>query len=113
MNWYEDHDPLCVKIGDGTRTAFHEWIATIQVVSAIKMLPHLRQNATTEDAIRKAIATAWRDFVYGTWNDQVGANVGGVLQEKQNTTTHWAKQKEWIGKLIALTGVAPVVTSAN
>lgn len=105
LNWYEDQDPLCVKSSDGSRTFFHEWIATIQMVSTMKLLPRVQANETTVEALRSAIRKDWETFVYGTWNDQVGANVGGVLQQKQNTTTHWEMQRQWITRLSSSAGL--------
>lgn len=99
MNWYEEHDPLCVKVGDGSRTAFHEWVATVQVVSTMKMLTKIKSGETTEDRVCETIGKEWSTFLYGTWNAQANDNIGGLLREKQNTTTHWAQQRKWIETL--------------
>lgn len=99
LRLYDGIQPLCVADASGDRIAFHEWVATIQIVSTIEMLEHIRAGEITEDAVRDVIQKEWKPFIYGTFNAQANANVGGLLQDKQNTTTHWARQREWIRKL--------------
>ena len=112
MNWYEEHDPLCVKVGDGSRTAFHEWVAAVQVVSTMKMLPKIKSGEMTEDKVRETIGTEWSTFLYGSWNAQANDNVGGLLREKQNTTTHWAQQRKWIETLTREASPTPSTAQA-
>ncbi len=98
--WYAQHHPLCTTDSEGKRVAFHEWIATIQVASTMAALNKIDAGELTEEAAMETVRTRWDAFVYGSWNDQAKANIGGVLQEKQNTTTHWQKQRDWIAMLV-------------
>ena len=54
---------------------------------------------TTEDKVKDSINRTWTEFVQGRADATSGEYSGGVLQDKQNTSTHWDRQKEWIGKL--------------
>ena len=93
--WYTS--PLCVEANG--KTPFHEWIATIQMVSTTRMLQAIRDGRTTEEKVRAVIDQYWAGFSAGVEDEKTGELKGGVLQEKQNTTTHWAKQNDWIAKL--------------
>lgn len=96
LDWYPN--PLCADTGRSVQ--FHEWIGTIQMVSCIRSEAWLAEGKTSEDKIREYIEEHWGEFVDG----KPGANgeqFGGLLQAKQNTGAHWAKQKEWIGALEA------------
>ena len=108
LDWYAQFHPLCTTDSEGKRILFHEWVATIQVVSTMHALRKIKAGELTVDQARQAIESGWTSFVYGTWNDQAKAYVGGVLQEKQNTTTHWQKHRDWIA---AVTGQKPTVTA--
>jgi hypothetical protein len=88
LAWYPN--PLCADIG--SRIQFHEWVATIQMVSCIRALEWIRAGRTTEEKVQQYIDAKWGVFVDGEENEQFG----GLLQAKQNTGAHWAKQKEWI-----------------
>jgi hypothetical protein len=96
MRWYSS--PLSAVMPDG-RTPFHEWVATIQMVASIAALSWIEQGLTDEARIQAAIEKRWPTFVGGTYDETSNVYIGGVLQEKQNTTTHWGKQKEWLDLL--------------
>ncbi len=94
LAWYPNS--LCVDLG--SRVQFHEWVATIQMVSCIRALGWLREGRTTEEKIQQYIDANWGVFVDGHQNAE-GGQFGGLLQAKQNTGAHWAKQREWIDAL--------------
>lgn len=99
--------PLCAQDPDTEKVSFHEWIATIQIVSTIRMLEHIKAGRTSMEAVREAIEGEWPEFVGGKWNEEAKAHVGGLLRDKQNTSSHWGRQREWIAKLEARTGAKP------
>jgi len=96
LDWYPA--PLAAEQSSG-KTPFHEWVATIQMVSTTKALQWIDEGRTTEEKVQDIIERKWTTFVQGTFDQSKNEYVGGVLQEKQNTTTHWDRQSEWI-KLI-------------
>ena len=55
----------------------------------------LDDGLTTEEKIREFIDQNWTSFILGV-PDEKGEYKGGVLQDKQNTTTHWDRQVKWI-----------------
>ena len=97
LRWYDQ--PLSVSDHKTNKVTYHEWVATIQVVSTIKLLARVRSGATTEDHVTDFIRQEWPAFVGGTWSEAEKNYVGGVLQDKQNTGTHWGRQREWIARL--------------
>jgi hypothetical protein len=103
LRWYEH--PLSVVDLDTNKVTYHEWVATIQVVSTMKMLPHVQAGSTTEATLKAAIEKDWSTFVGGTWSEKENDYVGGVLQDKQNTGTHWGRQREWITQLEESCGI--------
>lgn len=88
-------NPLCADIG--TRVVFHEWVATIQMVSAIRGREWTQAGRTTQEKLQAAIEEHWAEFLEGKTED--GEQTAGLLQAKQNTSAHWSKQKEWLSKL--------------
>ncbi len=88
-------NPLCADIG--TRVVFHEWVATIQMVSGIRGQEWIQLGRTTQDKMQAAIEEHWAEFLDGKADN--GEPMSGLLQAKQNTGAHWAKQKEWLSKL--------------
>jgi hypothetical protein len=80
--WYEY--PLITPSDDGK---FHAFLATIQMVSTRHMLGHIDAERTTPAKIRSYIADHWADFALET------------LEQKQNSTAFWNRQKEWIARL--------------
>ena len=103
LRWYEH--PLSVCDPDSNRVTYHEWVATIQVVSTIHMLRHIQCHRATEAQVMETIKGGWQVFVGGTWNEAVRDYSGGVLQDKQNTGTHWNRQRAWITKLEESCGI--------
>jgi len=91
--WYPA--PLSAEQPNG-KTPFHEWVATIQLVSTTAALKWMDEGRTTEDKVRALIEREWTTFIQGTPKPGTGEYVGGLLQEKQNTTTHWERQGKWI-----------------
>jgi hypothetical protein len=96
LEWYPH--ALAVEQASG-KAPFHEWIATIQMVATTRALEWVEAGRTTEDKIRAVIEQEWNEFVQGKLDPSTNEFVGGVLQEKQNTTTHWDRQTEWVKKL--------------
>lgn len=94
LAWYPN--PLCADLGRTVQ--FHEWVATIQMVSCIKALAWIRDKRTTQAKVQDYIEANWGVFVDGR-QDGDGEQFGGLLQAKQNTGAHWAKQREWIAAL--------------
>lgn len=94
--WYEY--PLAAALPTG-KAPFHEWVATIQMVSTRTMLGHIKAGRTTEEKVKSAVAESWTTFVGGTFDEKSGEFIGGVLQDKQNTSTHWGRQRVWIDEL--------------
>ena len=97
LSWYDQ--PLSVSDPRTNKITYHEWVATIQIVSAIKMLTHVRSGAVKQDLVTAFVQKEWATFVGGTWSEAEKNYVGGVLQDKQNTGTHWGRQRQWIQRL--------------
>lgn len=101
--WYRE--PFCT--GKEGKFPFHELVATIQIASAHHALAAIRDGVVSEEQVQAVIEKEWDTFVYGRPSQSVkGELEGGVLQEKQNTSTHWGKQKDWVNKLLG----KPVIT---
>jgi hypothetical protein len=108
--WYRE--PFCT--GRDGKSTFHELVATIQIATAHHALARIRAGEVTEEHIQRVIDQEWDSFLYGrTSKSSPGELEGGVLQEKQNTSTHWGKQKEWLDKLLGKSVVAVVGAPAN
>jgi hypothetical protein len=81
--WYEY--PL-ITPEDGGK--FHAFLATVQMVSTHHILSHfVKVGDRKEVAVKDAIRTHWRLFAEDT------------LQQKQNSTAFWTRQREWIALL--------------
>jgi hypothetical protein len=85
LEWYEH--PLSNLDVDKNRVIYHEWIATMQVVSTIKAQHHIRANVVTEEQVRGVVEKEWPEFV------------ANVRRDKQNTGNHWERQREWIRRI--------------
>lgn len=92
--------PFCAEQSNG-KTPFHEWVATIQMTSVHSALGWLDAGLTTEEKLREFIDANWTTFIVGVPDEKTGDYIGGVLQDKQNTTTHWDRQTKWIDQLRA------------
>lgn len=88
-DWYEY--PLVTPRDDGK---FHAFLATIQMVSTRRMLELLDAGKATVDAIQQFISENWATFAEAT------------LEQKQNSTEFWNRQKEWTNKLEAACAAA-------
>lgn len=84
LDWYTEY-PLITPREDGK---FHAFLATIQMVSTRHMLiHHVDTGRVREDEIRNVIDDRWVAFADDT------------LQQKQNSTAFWSRQKDWINLL--------------
>jgi hypothetical protein len=97
FDWYGEA-AFVIEQSNG-KTPFNEWAATIQMVSTHHALKMIAKGLCTEEDVKEFISNDWRTFALGQPNQTDGQLVGGLAQEKQNTTTHWGKQQVWINKL--------------
>ncbi|MDE1881983.1 MAG: DUF262 domain-containing protein [Euryarchaeota archaeon] len=79
LSWYAY--PLVKPKPDGE---FHQFLATVQLVSTTRMLEQIEQGTITEATTRERIQAHWAKFAEDT------------LSIKQNSTNFWTRQKDWI-----------------
>jgi hypothetical protein len=90
QTWYDPY-PLVKPKPDGE---FHQFLATIQLVSVTRMNEVIAGGQLTEVEVRARIKTHWPRFAEDT------------LSIKQNSTNFWSRQKDWLDCLT--TGSPPV-----
>jgi hypothetical protein len=81
-DWYEH--PLITPSDEGK---FHAFLAAIQMVSTQRMLGYVDSQTANEVRIREYITNRWPSFAEET------------LEQKQNSTAFWNRQKDWIIEL--------------
>jgi hypothetical protein len=79
QEWYEY--PLVKPKPDGE---FHQFLATIQLVSTTKMRELFESGRLTEPQVTSRVKTHWPKFAEDT------------LSIKQNSTNFWVRQKDWL-----------------
>ena len=82
LDWYRF--PLTRGGADGK---FHAFLGTIQMVSAHRMLQHIRDDRTSHEVVKSVIATDWPEFSQNT------------LKMKQNSGNFWQQQRSWLALL--------------
>jgi hypothetical protein len=80
--WYEY--PLMTPRDSG---AFHAFLATIQMVATRELLSEISAGRADESLVRNAISEKWPSYAEE------------ILEQKQNATAFWSRQREWIDEL--------------
>ncbi len=88
VEWYEY--PLIAPSDSGK---FHAFLATVQMVSTTRMIAHITRGTVSEDAVRRAVASKWPGFASQT------------LDQKQNSTAFWTRQRDWIVEIEEACGI--------
>lgn len=82
LDWYTY--PLTTPMQNGS---FHNFLGTIQLVTAHKALELIDQGDITEPQVKDAISSGWMTFAEET------------LDLKQNSGNFWNQQKEWWSRI--------------
>ncbi len=88
---YSDY-PLVDPRPDGL---FHAFLATLQMVSAKRMLEHVQAGSVDAERVKQSVADQWAQFAQE------------ALQTKQNSGVFWGFQKRWIAQLESSLGLKP------
>ena len=93
IEWYTS-DYALVRPMAG-KFPFHAFLATVQLATTSHLLAQIERGDTTEDVVREAVRSSWRDFALkdpGT--EETGDR--GIAFEKQNSTLFWGAQRRWL-----------------
>jgi hypothetical protein len=96
IEWYTSDYALVRPMA--SKFPFHAFLATVQLATTAHLLTQIERRETTEDAVREAIRSSWRDFAL---NDPGPGENGrpGIAFEKQNSTLFWGAQRRWLDLL--------------
>jgi hypothetical protein len=93
IDWYTND--LALVRPTASKVLFHAFLATVQLSTTPHLLKQIDANQTTEDAVKAAIRSSWRDFALkDPESDQTGRV--GIVFEKQNSTLFWSAQRRWL-----------------
>jgi Protein of unknown function DUF262 len=93
IDWYTNE--LALVRPTASKVPFHAFLATVQLATTPHLLRHIDGSQVTEDAVKAAIRSSWRDFALkDPESDQTGRV--GIVFEKQNSTLFWSAQRRWL-----------------
>jgi Protein of unknown function DUF262 len=110
IDWYTND--LALVRPTASKVPFHAFLATVQLSTTPHLLKHIDAGHVSEDAVRDAVRSSWRDFALKEPDaDQVGRV--GIVFEKQNSTLFWSAQRRWLQLLRGQLGLRDTDTAGR
>jgi hypothetical protein len=96
IDWYTND--LALVRPTASKVPFHAFLATVQIATTPHLLEHIDAGQVTEEAVKEAVRSSWRDFALKEPDADQAGRVG-IVFEKQNSTFFWSAQRRWLESL--------------